>query len=243
MATIRLRNGKHQVQVRRQFQKPISKTFLHRKDAIKWGRKQEAEIERGEIVQRIDDTLTLGDLILRYRDTVTSHKRGEKQEAARLNLLRRQPIASIRVQGLTSTHIAEFRDQRIKDGVRTCRYDLMLLQHILKLAKLEWDVPLKDNPVQSVRKPPPPKPRERRLQPGEYEALQVAAGQGRTTYLWPITELALETAMRRGEILSARWGDLDLENRLLRLRDTKNGDDRTIPLTPTPGVFSSPPLR
>ena len=175
MATIRLRNSKYQAQVRRRYHKPISKTFLNRRDAVAWARQREGELDRGEIIQRVDGNLTLGELIRRYRDIVTPSKGGQVQETARLNRLIRQPIASILVRDLTSAHIAEFRDQRVKDGVRACRYDLMLLQHILKLAKLEWGVPLKDNPVQSVRKPPPPKPRERRLKPGEYEALKKTA--------------------------------------------------------------------
>jgi integrase len=36
--------------------------------------------------------------------------------------------------------------------------------------------------------------------------------------------------MRRGELLSIRWTDVDLENRRLYLRETKNGSLRVLPL-------------
>jgi integrase len=37
--------------------------------------------------------------------------------------------------------------------------------------------------------------------------------------------------MRRGEILSTAWKDLDLEKRIVRLEKTKNGYRREVPLT------------
>ncbi len=46
-----------------------------------------------------------------------------------------------------------------------------------------------------------------------------------------IVELAIETAMRRSELLSLRWQDVHLSDRYVRLRDTKNGEARDVPLT------------
>jgi len=43
---------------------------------------------------------------------------------------------------------------------------------------------------------------------------------------------ALETAMRRGELLALQWSDINLERQLLHIPKTKNGCPRTIPLTP-----------
>ena len=37
--------------------------------------------------------------------------------------------------------------------------------------------------------------------------------------------------MRRGELLSLRWENVDLERRTAHLPDTKNGDARTVPLS------------
>src|SRR5690606_38867438 len=42
---------------------------------------------------------------------------------------------------------------------------------------------------------------------------------------------ALETAMRRGEILALRVRDIDLERHSVTVRESKNGYSRTIPLS------------
>lgn len=38
--------------------------------------------------------------------------------------------------------------------------------------------------------------------------------------------------MRRGELLSVHWQDVDFKRKTLHIRQTKNGHSRTIPLTP-----------
>ena len=75
--------------------------------------------------------------------------------------------------------------------------------------------------------------RERRLRPGELEKLIEAAQSCRNPYVIPIIHLAVETGMRRGEIISIQWDHLDLEKRTLLIPHTKNGYARTIPLTTT----------
>ena len=54
----------------------------------------------------------------------------------------------------------------------------------------------------------------------------------RGKYLWPCIVLALETAMRKGELLSLQWQHVYWEKGLVYLPDTKNGEDRWIPLSP-----------
>jgi len=231
MATIRRRNDKYQVQIRKLGQRSISRSFSEFKSARAWANQTEACLERAEIFGYINPSLTLADLIRRYIATVSVHKSGAKIEAIRLNALLRWQVCKTPVTKLTSEHFSSFRDERLRDGQRTCRYDLVLLQHILKLARTEWGIPLPSNPVELVKKPPPSKPRNRRLEPGEFEALRRASHNSRATYLWPLVELAIQTGMRRGELLKAEWRDLDLQGRKMTLRDTKNGEDRTIPLT------------
>ena len=47
----------------------------------------------------------------------------------------------------------------------------------------------------------------------------------------PLVKLALETAMRRSELLGLRWEHIDLERRTIFLQLTKNGTSRTVPLS------------
>ena len=43
--------------------------------------------------------------------------------------------------------------------------------------------------------------------------------------------LAIETAMRRGEVAALRIEDINLEKRIATLHETKNGDSRLVPLS------------
>lgn len=47
----------------------------------------------------------------------------------------------------------------------------------------------------------------------------------------PFVLLALETAMRRGELLSLHWENVRLKDRVAYLPMTKNGQSRTVPLS------------
>lgn len=47
-----------------------------------------------------------------------------------------------------------------------------------------------------------------------------------------IISFAIETAMRRGEIVELRWENINRLKRTAKLLDTKNGENRTVPLSP-----------
>ena len=46
-----------------------------------------------------------------------------------------------------------------------------------------------------------------------------------------IVRIAVETGMRKSEIVSLRRNDVDLHKRMVLLRDTKNGETRSVPLS------------
>ena len=102
---------------------------------------------------------------------------------------------------------------------------------VFQIARQEWDIPLQENPVARVRKPRAPAGRERRLTTEEQAAIIEACADCRNDCLEPAVLLAIETGMRRGEILNIRWRDFDVDNGLLRIPETKTDTPRTIPLT------------
>ncbi len=210
MASIRFRNGRYHAQIRRRGYPQQTKSFITKRDATAWARQAETQLDQGKGVITARSNIILGDLIKRYRDTISPTKKSCAKETYRLNKLLTYSIAQTKLSDLSPSLFAQFRDRRLKDGQRTCRYDLVLLQHILKLARQEWGVPLSSNPVELIKKPPPSKPRDRRLEPGEFERLRDAAQASKATYLWPLVELAIETGMRRGELLKVVWADLEL---------------------------------
>ena len=231
VGNIRKRHGKFQAQVRREGVTPVYKTFTNKKDAVVWVRGIEARIDAGETNVAAPKATSLADLITRYSQEITPLKKGRHTEQRRLSRLLRDPIARTPLSKLTSAKLAEFRNRRINDGVRAAQYDLILIKHCIKIARLEWGVPMPNNPVDNIRIPNGIKRRERRLLEGEYEALSKAAQQCKNRLIWPIVDFAIETAMRRSEILALRWENIDHEYAIATLPDTKNGSKREVPLT------------
>jgi len=232
MATLRKRLDKWEAQVRKKGYLPHSKSFVHKRDALLWARSLERSMDLGDHLPPRLSTQTLGDVLLRYAKEITPLKKGAFQEQNRINRLLTDPLHKYPIKELTSEVMAQFRDRRLKDGPGACRHDLAIVQHCLNVAIREWSLPLKVNPVMGIRKPPPSRPRTRRLYPGEYEQLHQGTLNMRGKYLWPCIVLALETAMRKGELLSLKWQHVYWEKGLVYLPDTKNGEDRWIPLSP-----------
>ena len=123
------------------------------------------------------------------------------------------PIADNKLVNLTSKHFEYLRDERlqkVKSG--TVHADLMLFRRVFKTAIGKWGYGLLSNPVEHIQLPSPHKSRKRRLISDEKECLLTAALSQRNIYIASIIEFAIETGMRRSEILKLRWCDVDLEN-------------------------------
>ena len=232
MASYRKRNNLWQAQVRIKDQGSISKSFHSRKDAQIWATEQEALMLSGKWKKRDYSTLRLSDLMKKYMQEVTPKKKGRGPEERRLRrLLRETDLMNNLLQELDPPVIAEYRDRRLKDGVRACQYDLVLIRHALNIARLEWGWDIGSNPVEQIKLPKNNPPRERRLRTGEYDLLKIKAMKTRVWYLWPIIEIAIETGMRRGEVLSLEWINIDFERTRALLPMTKNGHSRWVPLS------------
>ena len=239
MATVR-RRGPHQwqAQVRKRGYPLQSKTFDTRAAAERWARGIEAEMDRGLFVSRTEaETTTLGQLLQRYASEITPAKRGAAPEITRIHALLRHPLAQRFVANIQGLDIARYRDERLKSVCpATVKRDLAILSHLFEVARKEWSIPVR-NPVRDVKSPPNARPRERRLGlaqgngAGEEARLLAACGEARNPHLLPVVKLALETAMRQGELVSLRWEHVDLSRRTAHLPDTKNGEARTVPLS------------
>ena len=223
MATYRKRNGKWQAIVRHKNIGTTSRSFHTKQAAIKWVISVEEQLEAGTFGTLRPTHITLGELLERYSCEVTPAKRGATTELRRLQRLIRDPVSSLKASQLTSQAIAGFRDRRLLDGRRTCHYDLILIRHCLKIAMNEWGLMLSSNPVDRVKMPPSSPARNRRLEDGEFERLEEAAKQTKNPHIWPIIVFAIETGMRRGEILGLRWEHVDLDRRIASCRSPRMG--------------------
>ncbi len=235
MATIRKRGKRWQVQVRRSGHAPRSKSFLKKADAEAWARHQETASEQ-QLTQpeNPSPSPSLRLLIDRYVEEILPLKRSAgayetiilKAFCRRAASLVDKPASSI-----TASDFGAYRRDRLaKVTGETLRRELGLLQHVFQTARDEWGTSIL-NPVRELRKPPRGRGRDRRLQPAEKKALLLAARQCWNPLMHPLICLALETGMRRGEMLSIRWRDVDLDDGVVFIRQTKNGHPRRIPLS------------
>jgi integrase len=149
---------------------------------------------------------------------------------SRINAWLKHPVASRDAASIKPAEIALYRDQQIKAGKANAsiRIELSLLSAVYKCAKHEWGYALLSNPLAEIKRPPPSRGRERRLEDGELDALLAAT---KDTTLSSLILLAVETAMRAGELLSLRWDNSNIDKRTALLPDTKNGERRIVPLS------------
>jgi len=139
-------------------------------------------------------------------------------------------FAPLPISDLTPALLAQWRDEQLdqKAAPGTVRNALASLSAVIRHAALEWGFEDLQNPVMKIKRPAPSKGRTRRLLPGELEAIRQAT---ESPWLVPIVDLAVETAMRQGELASLKWEHVDLDGRTAYLPSTKSGDARTVPLS------------
>lgn len=129
--------------------------------------------------------------------------------------------------------LVKYRDLRLQNvSPSTVRREMSVLRHCIEIARKEWGLPIPRNPFLDVKLPSQSEGRDRRLNKGEWEILLNASENSNDWFLRPIIELAVETGMRRGELLGLTWTKVNLEDRIAYLPMTKNGRPRKVPLTP-----------
>jgi len=117
---------------------------------------------------------------------------------------------------------------------KTVLNELRRLSAIFSWAQSVLEMHALVNPVKLIPSDLLPKARgrDRRLKKGELEQLLAAAKHDEQPLIGPIILFAIETACRRGEIAKLRLRDYNADAQTLDVRGTKNGDDRTIGLSP-----------
>ena len=243
MATIRKRGNNYQAVIRRSGFPQQSKSLPTKKLAQEWARSIEAKMDRGTFMdQATAKTTTFDDLINQFLVEVTFLKRSENARRTDTTVIRRiqreeRALCSLTLEKLKPSHFAGYRDKRLSTPIpnnpnklcetvtiapATVRRELSLLQSIINHRFIDLGLPYNPVCAEYVKRPVTNNERDVRLSDEEKKRLIAACYKVRNNLIGPFVEMGFETGARRGEILSLKWNDVDIENRSALFRDVKN---------------------
>lgn len=216
----------------------ISESFNSLTLAKKWKRNTESAIEQGRYqFSSLEKKHTLAESIDRYIETVLPTKPKNARNVKQHLLWWKKELGHFFLSDIKPNCIAQKRDELLSQNIfnkrprsptTVVRY-IASLSHVFTIAIKEWEW-LNENPVQKINKPRLPQGRIRFLDESEIKNLLNTCKISSSLYLFPIVVMALSTGMRKGEILSLTWNNVDLEKGSIILQKTKNGERRLIPL-------------
>lgn len=224
-----------------------SGTFDTKKEAQIWSARLETEMRGGKYLDTASaKNITLAQLLERFGDEITPTRRTARSahvELGKIRCLMLHPIAQSPILTVTSGDVARYVLERKKTAApATISRDFSLFRRVVNIAIKRWDMPLHKNVFAGAELPPIHNARDRILSPDEITALKKALSQCENPMMLVAFKIAIETGLRKAELLGLEWADIDLKLRTLHVRrvsdlknttvdGTKNGESSKIPLT------------
>lgn len=208
----------------------VSESFCSLALAKKWKRDTESAIEQGRFQLPSLAKHTLTELIDRYIESILPTKPKNARNIKQHLLWWKKELGHCLLSDLKPSHIAQKRDELLsqdtfykkpRSSTTVVRY-IASLSHAFTIAVKEWEW-MDENPIQKIYKPKLPQGRIRFLDESEKNRLLDACKQSSSAYLYSVVVLALSTGMRKGEILTLNWNDINFERGAVLLQTTKNG--------------------
>lgn len=247
MATIReliTKSGKkrYHVEVRIKGYKPMRETFDRKTDAKIWASDIESKMRRGKKIKDAEAKKhTLNDLIDRYIENELPQRKSDKEKFAMQLGWWKNEIGVCLLSDITPSLLSSCKEKlakqpaikpkngRLTRSNATVNRYLACLSIVLSKAVKEWEW-LDENPMLKVGKKKEPKGRTRFLSNEERERLLLEC-KNISYELYLLVLIAVCTGARFGEITKLKWQNIDFENKLFHFMDTKNGDDRGVPIS------------
>lgn len=240
MATIRSRNGKYFVEVRKLGFRPVRQTFDTKAAAKAFAIQTEAAMDNGSWINVHEQRSTyVGPLLERFITEIHPIKPFGKSKLATIRVTAKA-FQDTKISDLTPGLILSYAKQRAVSA-HTLNKELCYFAQAIDTARTLWNIPLKDNPVRATMKVMSQlgmlggsRKRDRRLVDGELEALLKAA---RDHWIRPMILIAVESGMRQQEIQQLQWEDVDFKGNTILIRNRKHptekvGNDQVIPMFP-----------
>lgn len=237
MATFEKRGDlQWRVKIRRRGFPSQTKTFNSKAEGEAWARSMESDMDRGIFrASKEAERTTLKEALDRYLEEVSVHKRGHSREKKRIEKWNNHTLASRFLASISSKDISQYHKERRDAGYseRTIWLEVAILSHLFNYARAKWGMEALENPVAPTRiKGTDPDKRKTGHYSGRNRTLSREEQENLFRHLsqemqWIVT-IAVETGMRRGEIMSLTRENVDLSKRFVKLDKTKNGDSRSI---------------
>lgn len=206
-----------------------------KKQADEVERRVENEIVEGKWELR-DRDITFGELLPEYFE----YSKASKAESTHSNDKYRIEAHLLPCFGNSSLKdivpqmIDKYKAKRVREGAsnKTVNHELGCLSHIMKMA-IRWRY-AEHNPVSSVEKMRVPERSPLYLSLEEIDRLLEAC---KGSHIYPIIMTAIHTGLRKSELLTLRWSDIDFDQGMITVQPkkdwhTKNYKPRTAFMTP-----------
>lgn len=232
MATIRKRRTtrgvRWQAMVRLSGCPPTSAVFETKQEAAEWARDEESRLQRLRREGRPTGGHTLDDAIDAYiLGPLKAKAPGTRRNDLARLLWWRERLGAYYLGSITAPMIAA-ASAELKVAPATVNRYLTALSAVFTKARREWHW-IKANPVSDVTHPTEPPGRDRYFTAEEIQAL-IAACTKRSHELRVLVLLALTTGLRKGDLLALRRADVDLQRRVITLRQSKTKTLRGVPI-------------
>jgi integrase len=199
-------------------------------------KKRVAEERYAKVVSEIIDgsyfekekakTVTFAEMVAKY---ISTYGKDRDQHTIKKLLPK---FGSFNLAEITTEMISDYRFERLQTVQPATVYqELSLLRRMWNVARKEWKW-TKDNPVADLSfSIGNSNARDRWLTIEEEKNLLDRASN--PEWLRPLLIVALNTGLRRGEILNLTWKDIDFQRKLLTVQKSKNGEKRSVPMSQT----------
>ncbi|MBS3798774.1 site-specific integrase [Pseudoalteromonas sp. BDTF-M6] len=143
-----------------------------------------------------------------------------------------QVFMDYQLKDITAWEVEKWRNKRLDDAIKpaTANRQINLIKGCLSRA-VEWGL-IESHDLQKVKALTVDNSKVRYLSKDEELRLRAALDDLGIDYLKTLVLLARNTGMRKGELLSLKWEDINLTNKVLTVdfQNAKSGSSRHIPL-------------
>ena len=165
-----------------------------------------------------------------FKQMVDKYLKKYQKSRDETSLNRLMPVfGNLVLAEITTEKISNYRDKRLKKVKPATVYqELALMRRMFNVARREWKW-TRDNPAADLSFSVGNSNARDRWLTFEEEADLLSSAS--PEWLGRVILFALNTGMRRGEILSLKWSDVELKRKLIVVVKSKNGEKRTIPMS------------